>query len=671
LSDLLAISTIELTSMAKVFFETHFNGILNADAISPRSQRGRSLIQRHQDQGIATLQRSCEMKEWFNRESAYLRQMRTVKAMPTHKNHQRGIHVGNYEVVKVLGKGSFGVVRLVKDAPMDPIYSTSAIEKKVTKKGMMGRIASKTHSPDPVKDVFAMKVIRKGDMLRSCQEGHLRAERDFLVTAAGSRWVVPLLSSFQDMENLYLVMEYQLGGDFLGLLIRKTTLSEDVTRWYIAEMVLCVEEAHALKWIHRDIKPDNFLISSSGHLKISDFGLAFDGHWSHDHAFHQGHRSKLMAKYNIEVGGDEQDKSDDRVLLNAVKLAQAMHGFPKHEPLQKHANSSQGSGIVQPEPILDARNRKEKRDMAKSVVGTSQYMAPEVVRGELYDGRCDWWSIGIILYEVSFVWFRRMTTLANANQCLFGYTPFVCDNRAETKMRILHHATTLTFPHSPRVGSKAISLMSAILKEKESRLSSGAYKANDLAFSMNVPGFLVPMPKNGRTSASTAYYVYPNDATDIKAHPFFKGIQWDKLHLLKPPFVPRVKNGEDTKYFDDDTVISDVDDGPSSDEEDQDRPFSTATAHIRNLQHKGIMDAEGAANAYMKVAKEMADRHVSPPKERKERKRPRDKILRDPVMGKEALQVRKRGSFLGYTYRMPRGILKLVEGEEGCETIEV
>ena len=85
---------------------------------------------------------------------------------------------------------------------------------------------------------------------------------------------------FQDTKNLYLVMEYCIGGDFLGLLIRKNTLNEDITKHYIADMILCIEEAHRLRWSHRDVKPDNFLISASGYLKISDFGLAFDGRGS-------------------------------------------------------------------------------------------------------------------------------------------------------------------------------------------------------------------------------------------------------------------------------------------------------------------------------------------------------------------------------------------------------
>ena len=92
------------------------------------------------------------------------------------------------------------------------------------------------------KEVYAMKVIKKSEMIRNCQEGHIRAERDFLVASEKSRWVVPLISSFHDDSYLYLVMDYMVGGDFLGLLIRKDILHEDWTRFYIAEMVLCIDE---------------------------------------------------------------------------------------------------------------------------------------------------------------------------------------------------------------------------------------------------------------------------------------------------------------------------------------------------------------------------------------------------------------------------------------------
>lgn len=155
---------------------------------------------------------------------------------------------------------------------------------------------------------------------------------------------MPLVASFQDAANLYLVMEYMPGGDFLGLLIRENILHETVARFYIAEMIICIEEAHALKCIHRDVKPDNFLISASGHLKISDFGLAFDGHWSHDMAYYNSHRYSLVHKLGISVEGDKQDKEEARSVQATLKwTGSIMTG------IEKHNKKDQGDG----EPLLN------------------------------------------------------------------------------------------------------------------------------------------------------------------------------------------------------------------------------------------------------------------------------------------------------------------------------
>ncbi len=195
-------------------------------------------------------------------------------------------------------------------------------------------------------------------------------------------------------------MDYMPGGDFLGLLIRDNVLSEAVTKWYIAEMIVCIEEAHSLRWIHRDVKPDNFLISASGHLKISDFGLAFDGHWSHDQAYFNHHRYSLLNKLGINVEGDDIDVQESRTVAAARKLAQTVNNLGKE---QRHERNSYNT--TDSEGILNWRNRYGNRTLARSVVGTSQYMAPEVVRGELYDARCDWWSVAVILYEVRIISF--------------------------------------------------------------------------------------------------------------------------------------------------------------------------------------------------------------------------------------------------------------------------
>lgn len=159
-------------------------------------------------------------------------------------------------------------------------------------------------------------------------------------------------------------------------------------------MVLCIEEAHRMNWIHRDIKPDNFLITASGHLKISDFGLAFDGHWSHDQSYHNQKRHSLLSDLDLHVQGDEQDIQEDKERQNARRTFDLING--KTSPRDRYGTKPNGANG----PIIDWLNRTHRRQFAKSVVGTSQYMAPEVIKGENYDGRCDWWSIGIILYEV-------------------------------------------------------------------------------------------------------------------------------------------------------------------------------------------------------------------------------------------------------------------------------
>jgi protein-serine/threonine kinase len=180
-------------------------------------------------------------------------------------------------------------------------------------------------------------------------------------------------------------MDYMPGGDFLGLLIRENILSEPVAKFYIAEMILCIEEAHALRCVHRDIKPDNFLISATGHLKISDFGLAFDGHWSHDTGYYHTQRYSLLQKLGLSVEGDHADRAEG--IQGTIKWTQGVtQAMRKHErqPVPACATSE-----LRDEPLLSWRNRDGIRSAARSCVGTSQYMAPEVIREGDYDARCD------------------------------------------------------------------------------------------------------------------------------------------------------------------------------------------------------------------------------------------------------------------------------------------
>ena len=409
--------TVETTANAKIFFETYFNSLL-AGHLSSRSIRRRDLELYFEACSTPEEQRKMMRWAWASQESDHLRRSRVLKTRFNKSKRDSGVTVAGYEVVRILGKGSFGVVRLVREKrtanselrsgqpdgmPFQEIYQDENARLEIPNLEAH-KSSFEVHKPAQHqnadcshRDVYAMKVIRKSDMLRNCQEGHLRAERDFLVAMEKSRWVVPLIASFQDDTNLYLVMEYMVGGDFLGFLFRKDKLREKQARWYIAEMILCVEETHRSRWIHRDIKPDNFLISSSGHLKISDFGLAFDGHWAHDQRYYKNTRNSLMEILGIKVKGDFEDQEEDEKKKPRSSLANILTGWRG----DSYPKAVQLDGPNERESILEWKNRTGKRRMAASVVGTSQYMAPEVIRGDPYDGRCDWWSIGIILYEVS------------------------------------------------------------------------------------------------------------------------------------------------------------------------------------------------------------------------------------------------------------------------------
>ncbi|KAJ5991357.1 hypothetical protein N7522_011564 [Penicillium canescens] len=648
-----SIKTVEVTSVAKVYLELYFNSIFQNKDL--RQERQLELEQYIYSYDLTAEERMMTRHNWVLRENDYLRQCRVLKS--NRYCTENAISVAGYKSIKVLGKGSFGVVRLVRpnhldsafsseDGPLAPNDSNSHTRTNplgVLRSAVEGAKKSRRrYMTGEKKEVYAMKVIKKTEMIQNCQEGHIRAERDFLVASESSRWVVPLITSFQDANNLYLVMDYMVGGDFLGLLIRKDTLREDWARFYVAEMILCIEEAHQLRWIHRDVKPDNFLISASGHLKISDFGLAFNGHWSHDQAYYNSQRYSLLKKLGINVKGDSEDQKES---LEAKEPAPdiKLHGLDDYAV---HQAPSSG--------LLDWRDNKGRRRFAKSVVGTSQYMAPEVIRGEMYDGRCDWWSLGIILYE-----------------CLYGFTPFACESRHDTKIKILQHTRTLQFPiekaSERMVSQDAIDLITRILQERQYRLCSQKYQANDILTSRPVSTQML-YSMDSRYRNITSYYVYPNDAADIKVHPFFRGIRWQDLHLCQPPMIPRVRNWEDTRYFDDWKLIanspgqveahdSDVNDETPGSDPDAITPAPNPEENI-SIEPLNANSTPDAASGKTKDAEK-----------KNEKKRPRDKILRDKQMGRNVLEIRKKGAFLGYTYRRPNEMALAFSTERGRQPL--
>ncbi|CAH0049942.1 unnamed protein product [Clonostachys solani] len=619
-----SIETVEKTAAAKVFLETHFNERLNRP--NSRTRREQYLqTQLFYNPHLSAEEKDAIMESFYTHETWHLRETRSIKSRcPAVGQPVDTTSCGNsYEALKILGKGSFGVVKLVQEKPS------------------LGQVYPK--------QVFAMKVIRKSDMLRSSQEGHLRAERDFLVASEGSNWIVPLVCSFQDTSNLYLVMEYMPGGDFLGLLIRENILHEAVARFYVAEMVLAVEEAHRLRFIHRDIKPDNFLIAANGHLKISDFGLAFDGHWSHDGNYYNYHRYSLLNKLGIQIDGDDADQKENKDMHKQLERNRMlMMGFERHQKPRnfRYENPSDGDSDNDDdntlEDIIDWRNKCGNRASAHSVVGTSQYMAPEVIVGQHYDGRCDWWSIGIILYE-----------------CLYGQTPFLSEHgRKETKQNILDYRKQLYFPHKPDVSDKCQDLIYRLIRDKENRICSRRYQMKDRG-----------QLDGGRPTDYLGRYVFPDDAEDIRAHRWFKNVPWTRLHEISPPFVPHVHGPEDTRYFDESASI----DEQTNSGEEAPTPSSQEIKAILRDFRPSIQElaTELVAEPYDTIKLRSIDQRIELTAQanetekdvlkhfvrmygHKERKRPRDRVLRDEKTKDVAMAVRKQTAFLGYTWRRMR-----------------
>lgn len=268
--------------------------------------------------------------------------------------------------IKVVGVGAFGEVSLVRKKETNAYY--------------------------------AMKTLRKSEVLRRNQVAHVKAERDILAEA-DNEWVVKLYYSFQNQKNLYFVMDYIPGGDLMALLIKFGIFEESLAKFYISELVLAIESVHKLGFIHRDIKPDNILIDKNGHIKLTDFGLCTGFRWTHDSKYYQpepeggGH----TRQYSMEPEGGWESMMDETNC--SCKSHRLQYDLLK--PLQRR------------------KLRRHNRCQAHSLVGTPNYIAPEVLMRIPYSQQCDWWSVGVIMYEM-----------------LIGRPPFLAQSPAETQFKV-------------------------------------------------------------------------------------------------------------------------------------------------------------------------------------------------------------------------------------------
>lgn len=296
----------------------------------------------------------------------------------------------DFNLIKVIGRGAFGEVQLVRHKSMNK--------------------------------VFAMKLLSKFEMIKRSDSAFFWEERH-IMAHANSEWIVQLHYAFQDHKYLYMVMDYMPGGDLVNLM-SNYDIPEKWAKFYTMEVVLALDAIHTMGFVHRDVKPDNMLLDKYGHLKLADFGTC------------------------MRMDSD---------------------------------------GLVR----------------SNNAVGTPDYISPEVLQSQggegVYGRECDWWSVGIFLYEM-----------------LVGETPFYADSLVGTYSKIMDHRNSLCFPPEVEISRQAQSLIQGFLTDRTKRLGK-------------------------------------NNVEEIKKHPFFVNDTWtfENLRESVPPVVPELSGDDDTSNFDD------------------------------------------------------------------------------------------------------------------------
>ncbi|PIA64247.1 hypothetical protein AQUCO_00100021v1 [Aquilegia coerulea] len=409
--------TMERVAAAKQYIENHYRAQMKN--IQERKERRWVLEKKLASSDVPEEEQLNLIKDLERKETEFMRLKR-------HK-----ICADDFELLTIIGRGAFGEVRLCREKSSGNIY--------------------------------AMKKLKKSEMLSRGQVEHVRAERNLLAEVA-SHCIVKLYYSFQDAEYLYLIMEYLPGGDMMTLLMREDTLTECVARFYIAQSVLAIESIHKHNYIHRDIKPDNLLLDKNGHMKLSDFGLC------------KPIDCRTLSTLNENEPMDDENLKESMDIDGGVRDAE--NGRRWKSPLEQ----------LQHWQI-------NRRKLAFSTVGTPDYIAPEVLLKKGYGMECDWWSLGAILYEM-----------------LVGYPPFYSDDPITTCRKIVHWRNHLKFPEEARMTPEAKDLICRLLCDVDTRLGTGG-------------------------------------ADQIKAHPWFKDVMWDKLYDTEAAFKPEVNGELDTQNF--------------------------------------------------------------------------------------------------------------------------
>lgn len=244
------------------------------------------------------------------------------------------------------------------------------------------------------------------------------------------------------------------------------------SRFYASEVLLALEYLHMLGIVYRDLKPENVLVRDEGHIMLSDFDLSLRCSVS----------PTLVKSASVHVGngGTGGILDEDNVVHGCIQPSTFL---PRILPTKKNRKSKSDFGLFVggslPELMAEPTNVR-----SMSFVGTHEYLAPEIIRGEGHGSAVDWWTFGIFLYEL-----------------LHGTTPFKGAGNRATLFNVV--GQPLRFPETPQVSMTARDLIRGLLvKEPHKRIA------------------------------------YRRGATEIKQHPFFEGVNWALVRSAVPPHIP-------------------------------------------------------------------------------------------------------------------------------------
>ncbi|CAN6545036.1 unnamed protein product [Malus baccata var. baccata] len=361
-------------------------------------------------------------------------------------------------VISALGRGAKGVVFLVKG-------EETAAE---------GLMALKVISKDLIE--------RRSKDAKSDGSEYRRVSFEQQVIRRFEHPLLPKLHGVLDTEKFVgYAIEYCPGRDLNCLRKRQTErmFSDEVIRFYAAELVLVLDYLHGLGVVYRDLKPENIMIQENGHIMLVDFDLS----------------TELSP-----VKTSPRSPQSAPIRSNSVAKSNPVHK-KRRSPFHRFCNSgiSPDDTVALPEAGVVNLENSEKFN---SFVGTEEYVAPEIVSGQGHDFGVDWWSLGILLYEM-----------------LYGTTPFKGINRKETFYRILTKTPELT----GETTALRDLIKKLLEKDPKQRIGSG----------------------------------------EIKGHDFFKAVEWDSvLGLLRPPYIPVIATAEGTegieKKIDVETVVKGI-----------------------------------------------------------------------------------------------------------------